>query len=76
MLIPETSTFAVLFDEAKAREFADQLEKRPDITHVFVVTDSPEAQAEIRSLFGPGRHTSMLYRDYLRNFEINTRTRA
>jgi adenine-specific DNA-methyltransferase len=76
MLIPTTAGFAVLFDEGKAREFVERLEKRPDITHIFVVTDSTEAFAETRSLIGPGRRSSMLYRDYLRNFEINTRSRA
>jgi adenine-specific DNA-methyltransferase len=76
MMIPEASTFAILFDEGKARDFAERLEGRSDITHIYVVTDSPEAYSEIRSLFGPGRHTSMLYRDYLRNFEINTVART
>jgi len=75
MLIPAGAPFAVLFEEGKAREFAEKLAKRPDITHVFIVTDSPEAFAEMRALAGPGRHVSMLYRDYLRNFVINTRSR-
>lgn len=75
MLVPDDAPFAVLFDEAKARDFAEEISKRPDITHVYLVTDSPEAFAELRPLFGPGRRASMLYRDYLRNFEINTRRR-
>jgi adenine-specific DNA-methyltransferase len=49
------------------------LESRPDVTHVWIVTDSEDAFAEMRSVL-PGRiSTSMLYRDYLRNFRINTR---
>jgi adenine-specific DNA-methyltransferase len=76
MLIPESSTFAVLFDDAQSQEFAERLVKRPDITHVYIVTDSPEAFAEVKGTFGSGRKVSMLYRDYLKNFEINTRKLA
>ena len=45
----------------------------PDITHVWIVTDSEDAFAEMRSALPSRLATSMLYRDYLRNFRINTR---
>jgi len=70
--MPAGSTYGVLFRESRFRQFREALEKRPDVTHVWLVTDSEEAYAEMRSAL-PGRlSVSMLYRDYLRNFRINT----
>jgi len=40
------------------------------VTHVFLVTDSQEAYAEMSEYLGLRWRTSMLYRDYLRNFRI------
>ena len=48
------------------------LAKRPDITHVFLVTDSEAAYAQMCSRLPATLRTSMLYRDYLGNFRINT----
>jgi hypothetical protein len=42
------------------------------VTHVWLVTDSEEAYAEMRSALPARLAVSMLYRDYLRNFRINT----
>ena len=71
--MPKDSTFAVLFHEKSFRKFRAALEKRPDVSHVWIVTDSEEAFAEMRLALPPKLSTSMLYRDYLRNFRINTR---
>jgi len=71
--MPDDSTYAVLFKEASFRKFKKALEKRTDITHVWLVTDSEEAYAEMRSALPSHLIMSMLYRDYLRNFRINTR---
>lgn len=69
--MPKASPFAVLIKEAHFPAFKAALAERPDITHVFLVTDSEEAFREMRAHF-PDRETSMLYRDYLENFRINT----
>ncbi|HUY33154.1 MAG TPA: site-specific DNA-methyltransferase [Pirellulales bacterium] len=71
--IPKGSTYGVLFKESKFRQFKNALAKRSDVTHVWLVTDSEEAYAEMRSALPSRFITSMLYRDYLRNFRINTR---
>jgi adenine-specific DNA-methyltransferase len=63
--------YAVLFDVAELAAFEQALTDRPDISHVFVITDSADAFAEVRERVGTGREVSMLYRDYLRNFRIN-----
>ena len=70
-LMPEESPFAVLLDEDRLRAFLSALERRPDITHVWIVTDSENAFARMRSRIPGGRSVGMLYRDYLRNFIIN-----
>ncbi len=70
--MPAGSSYAVLFRESRFRQFRETLLQRPDITHAWLVTDSEDAYAEMRSAL-PGRlFVSMLYRDYLRNFRINT----
>lgn len=71
--VPSKSPYAVLFREASFRQFREELAKRADIKHVWLVTDSEEAFAEMRSALPQELFVSMLYRDYLRNFRINTR---
>ena len=71
--LPAGSRYAVLFDESAFRKLRKALEGRPDVTHVWIVTDSENAYAEMRSALPSRLSTSMLYRDYLANFRINTR---
>jgi adenine-specific DNA-methyltransferase len=70
--MPEGSTYGVLFRESRFRRFREALEERPEVTHVWLVTDSEEAYAEMRSALPAWLSVSMLYRDYLRNFRIHT----
>ncbi len=70
-LLPPASPFAVLLRETAFRAFALALAKRPDVTHVWIVTDSERAFADMRSALEGDYTTGMLYRDYLRNFAIN-----
>ena len=69
--IPPGGTYGVLFDETKIRNFRDELQARPTVRHVFLVTDSQEAYAEMCDALGGRWPTSMLYRDYLRNFRVD-----
>jgi adenine-specific DNA-methyltransferase len=71
--IPEGSTYAILFREERFRAFTAALQDRLDVTHVWLVTDSEAAFAEMRSSLSTDLRVGMLYRDYLRNFRINTR---
>lgn len=64
--------FAVLLDEDRLSAFRKALAKRDDITHVWLVTDSEPAFARMRSRMPDTVSVHMLYRDYLRNFRINT----
>jgi adenine-specific DNA-methyltransferase len=71
--IPDDSTYAVLLNERYFRPFADAVKARRELRRVWIVTDSEEAFAEMRSKLPQRLNVSMLFRDYLRNFTINTR---
>lgn len=70
--LPRNSPYAVLIQEEHFAEFRRELQSRPDVTRVFLVTDSEEAFREMSADL-PGRpKTKMLYKSYLDNFRINT----
>ena len=70
--LPSSSTYGVLFKESRLRKFKEALRKHSDVTHAYLVTDSEDAYSEMCSELPRALRTSMLYRDYLRNFRINT----
>ena len=70
ILLPEQNPFAVLVNENRFADFQAEVEKRKDLTHIFLVTDSEEAFQEMAAqLTSP--NIIQLYRDYLENFAIN-----
>ena len=72
--VPSESHYAVLFKPSQLGRFLQALQERPDISHVWVVTDSEEAYAEVcGALPKHVTRTSQLYDDYLRTFRINAR---
>jgi adenine-specific DNA-methyltransferase len=68
---PKECSFCVPLQENHFKEFAAKLAERPDITHVFLVTDSVEAFHEMRRRIGKGKRCVQLYKSYLDNFKIN-----
>jgi adenine-specific DNA-methyltransferase len=70
-LLSANARFAVLLDEDHFREFRTALTGCPEITHVWLVTDSEAAFTRMRQGVGGNREVGMLYRDYLRNFQVN-----
>ena len=72
MLIPESSNFAVLIDERYFGAFLAEIEARPDIEYVYLVTNSEDAYREMGSWIRT-RNVTQLYRDYIDNFVINSR---
>lgn len=70
--IPKNSPYAVLIQEDYFAEFKRELKERPDITHVFLVTDSEEAYREMIAELPSSPKTKMLYKSYLETFRINT----
>jgi len=67
ILAPECG-YAILLQEEAFPDFEMELASRQEISHIFFLTSSEEAYAEMREGVGHGRVTSMLYRDYLKNF--------
>ena len=72
MLIPESSNFAVLIDERYFGAFLAEIEARPDIEYVYLVTNSEDAYREMGARIRT-RNVTQLYRDYIDNFVINSR---
>ncbi len=70
MLIPAGNPFAVLVDERRFADFLQAIAPRPDLTHIFLVTDSEDAFQEMAAQVA-APHVLQLYRDYLENFMIN-----
>lgn len=71
-VLAEASNYGVLLERSAFAAFRKALAQRPDITHVFLVTDSEAAYSQMSAQLPPSIRTSMLYRDYLANFRINT----
>lgn len=69
---PLNNTFAVLVDECSFYEFANEINGRKDLTHVYLVTNSDAAYREMASKIDVP-NIKQLYRDYIDNFVLNTR---
>jgi len=70
--IPKRSPFAVLIREKEFLAFRAKLTARLDIEWVFLVTDSEENFATMRSALGHRMKCVQLYKSYLENFRLNT----
>lgn len=78
---PKTANFAVLLTESHVRGFLSALKGRSSLSHIFIVTNADEAfralseETQSRLIVNnPDMQLVQLYRDYLMNFIINTRT--
>lgn len=69
-LLPEGCPFAVLMQETRFKDFVRHVETRPDLTHIFIVTNSTDTVYKLRQEW-PERRVVQLYKDYLENFRIN-----
>jgi adenine-specific DNA-methyltransferase len=63
--IPAHSPYAMLFDPSGLPDLLAALQERTDITHVFIVADSPESFAQIAADLPREIQRVRLYRDYL-----------
>lgn len=71
-LIPEANPFAVLMRETRFREFLTKLDTRPELTHIFLVTNSDKAFHDMKADLPDHLTVTQLYKSYLDNFKINT----
>ncbi len=70
MLILPDNKMAILTDENRFGEFAQQLAQHPEIEVVYLVTDYESSYVAMTQAL-EGKTTYQLYRDYLDNFRIN-----
>lgn len=68
---PIGAQYAILFDVNYWQEFAEAVRVRSSLSQIFVVTDSLAQYQQIVTELPATVEVSMLYEDYLRNFEIN-----
>ena len=73
--IPPEAVYGVLFDTTAWGPFVAAAAGRGDLVHAFIVTDSLVEYQQIVVRMDPSLKTTRLYADYLRSFEINSRTR-
>ena len=71
MIVLPENHMAILIDEKRYIEFANQMEVYPQIETIYFVTDSEAGYREMISRYSD-KKTYQLYRDYLDNFRINT----
>lgn len=71
-VVRATSSYAVLFDIRAWTEFCAKVRTQPSLRHVYIVTDSVAQFQQIVAELPVDCPVTMLYEDYLRNFEINT----
>jgi adenine-specific DNA-methyltransferase len=71
LILPENG-FAVLMDELRFADFAEELERADGIRMVYFVTNSEEAFREMSSDIRIN-DTYQLYRDYIDNFVLCAR---
>jgi len=69
---PADARYAVLFDVNQWKPFVDAIRERDDVLNVCIVTDSIAQFQQVVAELPEGVGATMLYEDYLRNFEINT----
>ena len=70
MLILPDNKLAILNDENRFGEFAEQLTQHPEIEVVYLVTDYESSFVAMTQALD-GKTTYQLYKDYLDNFRIN-----
>jgi adenine-specific DNA-methyltransferase len=68
-LVVDNCPFAVLLHETKFKDFVKEI-KDKNLTHVFLVTNSEDAFFDMKSELNVP-NVIMLYKQYLKNFEIN-----
>ncbi|MBG6100757.1 adenine-specific DNA-methyltransferase [Micromonospora vinacea] len=73
--VPDDAVYGVLFAPEVWSDFVEAVNARAGtsnpLTHAFVVTDSETEYRQIIAKLPSGIVSQQLYRDYLRNFEIN-----
>ena len=68
--LPPGGRYGVCFRDSAFGGFCDALHARPDVTHVFLVTNNDGHYTQMRAALPSHIVTHRLYRDYLRSFRL------
>lgn len=74
--LEENCNYAILFNLQHWPQFLEAVRLNKSIQHVFLVTDSRAAYQQVIQELNSDISSTMLYEDYLRNFEIGIGGRA
>ena len=66
-----SENYAVLFDYRYIGAFTREVQERPEVKTLFIVTDHDARYRDMCAAF-PGRNVAQLYESYLRSFEISS----
>lgn len=69
-MVPKDSQYGVLFNHEHWAKFVEEVRVRPEINHVYIVTNSDAIFEQIADELPSGVEKHKLYEDYLRNFRI------
>jgi adenine-specific DNA-methyltransferase len=75
-LLSKGCNYAILFNLNAWQSFVIAVRDSVEVKHVFVVTDSRASYQQVVQELGTDCTSTMLYEDYLRNFEISIGSRA
>jgi len=68
--IQNESFYCILFNIDHWQEFVNEVKHSDTITHAFIITDSKVQYQQVVKHLPTNIETTMLYEDYLRNFQI------
>ena len=69
--LEDKCNYAILFNVERWHEFIKAVRANLNINHVFIITDSRATYQQVIQEMDSDIQTTMLYEDYLRNFEIS-----
>ena len=69
--VPKGGSYAVLFDADRASGFIEAVRDRGNVEHAYIVTNSMAQYQQVISELPTTVETTMLYEDYISNFELN-----
>ena len=71
-MVNDAARYGVLLDVLAFPEFVSAVSDKPDVRHLFLLTEDQDAFADMTTQLGPGRETHMLPREHLTKLRINT----
>jgi adenine-specific DNA-methyltransferase len=68
--LQKEGNYAILYNISHWQEFIDEVKQKDTMAHAFIITDSKVQYQQVVKHLPSNIETTMLYEDYLRNFQI------